>query len=216
MNLRYRALRARSENEEFRIEKVLGWSVGAPKPLLSKFLILNSKLERSRASALVPFLSHYVRHLSPFWGKRAANVLINTSLLILKKPETTALRNLRYRALRARIENEEFRIEKVLGWSVGAPQPLLSKFLILNSKLERSRASALVPFLSHYVRHLSPFWGKRAANALLNIGLLILEKPETTALRNLPYRFLFLDRKSTRLNSSHVAISYAVFCLKKK
>src|SRR5207253_11099691 len=31
--------------------------------------------------------------------------------------------------------------------------------------------------------------------------------------------FLFIafgDRKSTRLNSSHVAISYAVFCLKKK
>src|SRR5690625_5529606 len=28
--------------------------------------------------------------------------------------------------------------------------------------------------------------------------------------------FVFLDRKSTRLNSSHVAISYAVFCLKKK
>src|SRR5690625_6346665 len=26
----------------------------------------------------------------------------------------------------------------------------------------------------------------------------------------------FQDRKSTRLNSSHVAISYAVFCLKKK
>src|SRR5699024_11928905 len=27
---------------------------------------------------------------------------------------------------------------------------------------------------------------------------------------------LFGDRKSTRLNSSHVSISYAVFCLKKK
>src|SRR5699024_11605736 len=26
----------------------------------------------------------------------------------------------------------------------------------------------------------------------------------------------FQDRKSTRLNSSHVSISYAVFCLKKK
>src|SRR5437773_9122995 len=26
----------------------------------------------------------------------------------------------------------------------------------------------------------------------------------------------FLDRKSTRLNSSHITISYAVFCLKKK
>src|SRR5439155_27046017 len=29
-------------------------------------------------------------------------------------------------------------------------------------------------------------------------------------------RLLDVDRKSTRLNSSHVAISYAVFCLKKK
>src|SRR5258708_29486222 len=28
--------------------------------------------------------------------------------------------------------------------------------------------------------------------------------------------FLILDRKSTRLNSSHQIISYAVFCLKKK
>src|SRR5690625_7116480 len=28
--------------------------------------------------------------------------------------------------------------------------------------------------------------------------------------------FFVRDRKSTRLNSSHVAISYAVFCLKKK
>src|SRR5690348_17968425 len=27
---------------------------------------------------------------------------------------------------------------------------------------------------------------------------------------------VFLDRKSTRLNSSHPSISYAVFCLKKK
>src|ERR1022692_1018310 len=32
---------------------------------------------------------------------------------------------------------------------------------------------------------------------------------------NLVCRF-FLDRKSTRLNSSHLVISYAVFCLKKK
>src|SRR5690554_7299660 len=30
------------------------------------------------------------------------------------------------------------------------------------------------------------------------------------------YRNLREDRKSTRLNSSHVRISYAVFCLKKK
>src|SRR5258707_8194002 len=30
------------------------------------------------------------------------------------------------------------------------------------------------------------------------------------------YSFLAVDRKSTRLNSSHANISYAVFCLKKK
>src|SRR5256885_5859184 len=31
-----------------------------------------------------------------------------------------------------------------------------------------------------------------------------------------PIRELLGDRKSTRLNSSHLVISYAVFCLKKK
>src|SRR6266496_6755946 len=37
------------------------------------------------------------------------------------------------------------------------------------------------------------------------------------ALRGLAdFRGLYADRKSTRLNSSHVEISYAVFCLKKK
>src|SRR5260221_10956155 len=34
--------------------------------------------------------------------------------------------------------------------------------------------------------------------------------------RVLLLHFVLLDRKSTRLNSSHTVISYAVFCLKKK
>src|SRR5438128_6268850 len=33
---------------------------------------------------------------------------------------------------------------------------------------------------------------------------------------NRPFEFASKDRKSTRLNSSHGSISYAVFCLKKK
>src|SRR5690348_17460534 len=33
---------------------------------------------------------------------------------------------------------------------------------------------------------------------------------------NVPLAFVVADRKSTRLNSSHPSISYAVFCLKKK
>src|SRR5439155_11637014 len=44
------------------------------------------------------------------------------------------------------------------------------------------------------------------------------DKLVSVAYRNEPYGDLLskgLDRKSTRLNSSHVAISYAVFCLKK-
>src|SRR5690625_6835278 len=39
---------------------------------------------------------------------------------------------------------------------------------------------------------------------------------DTVLLGTYPKLGLFQDRKSTRLNSSHVAISYAVFCLKKK
>src|SRR5439155_26823238 len=49
--------------------------------------------------------------------------------------------------------------------------------------------------------------GGRPAAAGISFGLAML----TRSLAALP-----LDRKSTRLNSSHVAISYAVFCLKKK
>src|SRR5699024_12124467 len=33
---------------------------------------------------------------------------------------------------------------------------------------------------------------------------------------NIKGEYISRDRKSTRLNSSHVSISYAVFCLKKK
>src|SRR3989442_7769258 len=41
-------------------------------------------------------------------------------------------------------------------------------------------------------------------------------RPQRVALRARDRRRLPGDRKSTRLNSSHVRISYAVFCLKKK
>src|SRR2546426_4050321 len=37
-----------------------------------------------------------------------------------------------------------------------------------------------------------------------------------SSLRQGPCRLAQQDRKSTRLNSSHLVISYAVFCLKKK
>src|SRR5699024_649946 len=50
-----------------------------------------------------------------------------------------------------------------------------------------------------------PEFGSRVANELsVQTGYKFVSSPNK------------LDRKSTRLNSSHVSISYAVFCLKKK
>src|SRR5207253_11300551 len=50
----------------------------------------------------------------------------------------------------------------------------------------------------------------RLARAPVSRGLLVSQRAGHSAAADLS------DRKSTRLNSSHVAISYAVFCLKKK
>src|SRR5437867_11259850 len=41
-------------------------------------------------------------------------------------------------------------------------------------------------------------------------------RPAVKRLKSKSYMNDFIDRKSTRLNSSHRTISYAVFCLKKK
>src|SRR5437868_9678141 len=47
-------------------------------------------------------------------------------------------------------------------------------------------------------------------------GYGIARRIEETSKNRLTLNYGTLDRKSTRLNSSHVSISYAVFCLKKK
>src|SRR5690606_39590472 len=49
---------------------------------------------------------------------------------------------------------------------------------------------------------------------VLNNHLTGLERTPREAVE--PLLLMLADRKSTRLNSSHVKISYAVFCLKKK
>src|SRR5699024_11693454 len=60
------------------------------------------------------------------------------------------------------------------------------------------------------------------AITLVMSTLIILVRDFRNVLQNLIRMGFFLtpvfwqDRKSTRLNSSHVSISYAVFCLKKK
>src|SRR5437870_8988477 len=51
-------------------------------------------------------------------------------------------------------------------------------------------------------------------DAFRSRGSVLGDGAQTSVCRPAPNRTV--DRKSTRLNSSHVAISYAVFCLKKK
>ena len=55
---------------------------------------------------------------------------------------------------------------------------------------------------------LAAISGINFANSVTSIGMLTVFV--------LPMSDEFGDRKSTRLNSSHALISYAVFCLKKK
>src|SRR5699024_11285374 len=50
----------------------------------------------------------------------------------------------------------------------------------------------------------------------VNTSFGTIPSADKTARNGEEFRFKNRDRKSTRLNSSHVSISYAVFCLKKK
>src|SRR3712207_7044543 len=83
--------------------------------------------------------------------------------------------------------------------------------------IRRPPRSTLFPYTTLFRSHLSQF--PRLLPSLLSPHSR-RPRPDLTphgAIRTrayLPYRPL--DRKSTRLNSSHANISYAVFCLKKK
>src|SRR5258705_8236520 len=64
---------------------------------------------------------------------------------------------------------------------------------------------------------LSDTASSREANTSINVNM--RSRTWTLGLGEAALSFFFMrrrDRKSTRLNSSHLGISYAVFCLKKK
>src|SRR3712207_8026781 len=80
----------------------------------------------------------------------------------------------------------------------------------------RPPRSTLFPYTTlfrshdHAMAHLFEVWRRHAADG-----------PRETALQRMGMAYVHelvpdRDRKSTRLNSSHANISYAVFCLKKK
>src|SRR5437870_10964240 len=95
-------------------------------------------------------------------------------------------------------------------------------------KIWRPSGSSLFPYTTLFRSAWA--WGAGSLGVGLDVGE---EQGKTVHLRHerdrasgaapaaQPYQVPVLgmatgDRKSTRLNSSHVAISYAVFCLKKK
>src|SRR5688572_31466937 len=94
--------------------------------------------------------------------------------------------------------------------------------------IRRPPSSTLFPYTTLFRSHVGAAGrgggvrgrGRRVRHRLLRQGPQVSPLPPAHAdlhlLRVRPRRHLPRDRKSTRLNSSHSQISYAVFCLKKK
>src|SRR5690606_41457127 len=96
--------------------------------------------------------------------------------------------------------------------------------------LLRPPRSTLFPyttlFRSETYNLMSERWFTHATPTLFNAGspkpqlsscfLLTMKEDSIAGIYDTLKNCAMIDRKSTRLNSSHVKISYAVFCLKKK
>src|SRR2546430_12747348 len=86
--------------------------------------------------------------------------------------------------------------------------------------LFRSWPNDALPARKQYRAARQPHEPAGAARLLLTKAKQRLTSPDLYAivqvLAFVPLCTNFVDRKSTRLNSSHSQISYAVFCLKKK
>src|SRR5688572_32078784 len=81
--------------------------------------------------------------------------------------------------------------------------------------IRRPPRSTLFPYTTLFRSQVQRIWAR-----LYTVGedgrLLDGEQAVKISLRKQPDGNTVTDRKSTRLNSSHSQISYAVFCLKKK
>src|SRR3989442_7791959 len=76
--------------------------------------------------------------------------------------------------------------------------------------IRRPPRSTLFPYTTLFRSAIVDFGGLECVSELRAVATGSFDDLRPLTIRSLP------DRKSTRLNSSHVRISYAVFCLKKK
>src|SRR5699024_11947737 len=94
--------------------------------------------------------------------------------------------------------------------------PMLRKLLTvkkcgvaMNKATHKMNSPTKAPLFMIHVKTLFGFFAGFSAAWAAGLRAVVTGSP--------PLRWQMLrDRKSTRLNSSHVSISYAVFCLKKK
>src|SRR3712207_7483854 len=87
--------------------------------------------------------------------------------------------------------------------------------------IRRPPRSTLFPYTTLFRSQRTPrHWSREEVELVTTVTNRCWESIERSraekALRASEERFRATDRKSTRLNSSHANISYAVFCLKKK
>src|SRR3712207_7350353 len=82
--------------------------------------------------------------------------------------------------------------------------------------IRRPPRSTLFPYTTLF-RSVDPRKEKNAIDEAKNLGIPVVAIVDTNCDPDeIDYVIPGKDRKSTRLNSSHANISYAVFCLKKK
>src|SRR5438477_6505582 len=81
--------------------------------------------------------------------------------------------------------------------------------------IRRPPRSTLFPYTTLFRSITFAMGSFRPGTALTFDDVLLVPRRSAVHPRNVDVRSR-LDRKSTRLNSSHMSISYAVFCLKKK
>src|SRR5438067_13933189 len=89
---------------------------------------------------------------------------------------------------------------------------LILSFFFFFLMIRRPPRSTLFPYTTLFRSRTLHAKQRRGAFGAGDAPLGLFERAQDV----LSFSFFERDRKSTRLNSSHVSISYAVFCLKKK
>src|SRR2546426_2426973 len=93
------------------------------------------------------------------------------------------------------------------------PAPAGSQWsFMLKNKLRKLPCSSTVRFKLDQLLDSLEFNEKQVLKTTREIRRFCQNDPELSQ----SIKYMMRDRKSTRLNSSHLVISYAVFCLKKK